>query len=76
MGINDKVLIINGSPRKNKNCSSIIKEIVKKLEENQINYKVLDIYKMNIEYCTACGAADKPEEKPAACGTACGASDK
>ena len=24
----------------------------------------------------ACGAADKPEEKPAACGTACGASDK
>ena len=21
----------------------------------------------------ACGAADKPEEKPAACGTACGA---
>ena len=59
MGINDKVLIINGSPRKNKNCSSIIKEIVKKLEENQINYKVLDIYKMNIEYCTACGACEK-----------------
>ena len=24
----------------------------------------------------ACGAADKPEEKPAACGTACGAGDK
>ena len=24
----------------------------------------------------ACGASDKPEEKPAACGTACGASDK
>ena len=24
----------------------------------------------------ACGAADKPKEKPAACGTACGASDK
>lgn len=24
----------------------------------------------------ACGAADKLEEKPAACGTACGASDK
>ncbi len=29
-GKNDKVLIINGSPRKNKNCSSIIKEITKK----------------------------------------------
>ena len=25
---------------------------------------------------TACGAADKQEEKPAACGTACGAADK
>lgn len=25
---------------------------------------------------SACGATDKPEEKPAACGSACGASDK
>jgi len=25
---------------------------------------------------TACGASDKPDEKPAAYGTACGASDK
>ncbi|HIU32176.1 MAG TPA: ACGX-repeat peptide, partial [Candidatus Caccousia avistercoris] len=25
---------------------------------------------------TACGAAGKPEEKPGACGTACGAGDK
>lgn len=25
---------------------------------------------------TACGASDKPEEKPTACGSACGASDK
>ena len=24
----------------------------------------------------ACGAGEKPAEKPAACGTACGASDK
>ncbi len=24
----------------------------------------------------ACGAGDKPEEKPAACGSSCGASDK
>ena len=24
----------------------------------------------------ACGTAGKPEEKPAACGTACGAADK
>ncbi|HCT91673.1 MAG TPA: ACGX-repeat peptide [Lachnospiraceae bacterium] len=25
---------------------------------------------------SACGASDKPEEKPVACGSACGASDK
>ena len=25
---------------------------------------------------TACGAGDKPSEKPAACGSACGAADK
>lgn len=25
---------------------------------------------------TACGAGDKPKEKPTACGSACGAGDK
>lgn len=31
----------------------------------------------NLSPSVACGAADKPaEEKPAACGAACGASDK
>lgn len=25
---------------------------------------------------SACGASDKPEEKPTACGSACGAGDK
>ena len=59
MGRNDKVLIINGSPRKSKNCHSVVKELVKKFEENEINYKVLDIYKMDIDYCTACGACEK-----------------
>ena len=49
MGRNDKVLIINGSPRKSKNCHSVVKELVKKFEENEINYKVLDIYK-NLAY--------------------------
>ena len=59
MGRNDKVLIISGCPRKNKNCHSVVKELVKKFEENEINYKVLDIYKMDIDYCTACGACEK-----------------
>lgn len=59
MGKSDKVLIINGSPRRNKNCHYVIKELIKKFEQNGINYKVLDIYKMNIDYCTACGACEK-----------------
>ena len=29
-----------------------------------------------VEKPTACGAGDKPAEKPAACGSACGAGDK
>lgn len=59
MGKSDKVLIINGSPRRNKNCHYVVKELINKFEQNGINYKVLDIYKMNIDYCTACGACEK-----------------
>ena len=54
MGKRDQILIINGSPRKSKNCSKIINNIVEKFQINNIEYEVLDIYKMNIDYCTAC----------------------
>ena len=54
-----KVLIINGSPRRSKNCSKIIENITNKLDENQINYEVLNIYKMNIDYCIACGYCER-----------------
>ena len=59
MDIESKILIINGSPRKSKNCSQIIKNITKKLDENDLNYEVLNSYKMNIDYCTACGYCDR-----------------
>lgn len=54
-----EILIINGSPRKNKNCFSISKEISSKLEENNITYEIFNIYDMNIEYCTACRFCEK-----------------
>lgn len=54
-----EILIINGSPRKNKNCFSVSKEISSKLEENNITYEIFNIYDMNIEYCTACGFCEK-----------------
>lgn len=57
--INPEVLIINGSPRKNKNCSSIINNIINNFKENDISFKVFNIYDMNIEYCTACGFCEK-----------------
>lgn len=59
MNKKNKILIINGSPRKNKNCSKIIESITKKLDENELNYEVLNIYKMNIDYCTACGYCER-----------------
>ena len=54
-----EVLIINGSPRKNKNCSYIIDSITNDFKKNNILYKVFNIYDMNIEYCTACGFCEK-----------------
>ena len=57
--INPEILIINGSPRKNKNCCNIISNIINKLEESNITYNVFNLYDMNIEYCTACGFCEK-----------------
>lgn len=54
-----EILIINGSPRKNKNCASIANEVIKKLTENNISFKLFNIYDMYIEYCTACGFCEK-----------------
>lgn len=54
-----EILIINGSPRKNKNCFSIISQIEKELNKNNLTYKIFNIYDMYIEYCTACGFCEK-----------------
>ena len=43
---NNHIIIINGSPRRSKNCSKIIENITKKLDENNIAYEVENIYKM------------------------------
>lgn len=56
---NIEVLIINASPRKNKNCFFISNIISSKLKERNINYKMFNIYDMNIEYCNACGFCEK-----------------
>ena len=42
MGRNDKLLIINGSPRKIKNCHSVVKELVKKF------ILILNLWKISV----------------------------
>ncbi|MGO1044219.1 flavodoxin family protein [Clostridioides difficile] len=54
-----EIIIINGSPRNNKNCSFIANEIKLKLEESGLSSKIFNIYDMDIEYCTACGFCNK-----------------
>lgn len=51
----EDILIINASPRKSKNCFNITKDISKILEEYNIEYKVFNLYEMNIDYCNDCG---------------------
>ena len=57
--MNTDILIINGSPRKNRKCFKISEEISNKLNQNNISNKIFNIYDMNIEYCTACGFCEK-----------------
>ena len=56
---NNHIIIINGSPRRSKKFNKIIENITKKLDENNIAYEVENIYKMNIDYCTACGYCER-----------------
>lgn len=54
-----EILIINGSPRKNKNCFKIANEVNNVLIENNLTSQIFNIYDMDIDYCTACGFCDK-----------------
>lgn len=53
------IVLVNASPRKNKNCFQI-KEIIKNmLAQKNIEYEIVNIWDMNISYCNACGYCDK-----------------
>ncbi len=51
-----KVLILNGSPRKNGNTSIAVNELVKTFEECGINTEVVQIGGKDIRGCAACGS--------------------
>lgn len=54
-----KVLIINGSPRKNGNTSVALREAEKLFESEGIDYETLQIGGMDIRGCIACGSCFK-----------------
>lgn len=58
MNVNDieKMLIINASPRNNGVCDQIVDKLIDEFAEYILlsKIKVLDVYDLNIEYCTNC----------------------
>ncbi|SHK03040.1 flavodoxin family protein [Tepidibacter formicigenes] len=52
-------LLINASPRKGKNCYQVLENVKNVLDDNNLKYKVLNIYDLSIEYCNACGYCEK-----------------
>ena len=56
-----KVLIINGSPRLNGNCSQLIKEITKVFDELNVKYEEIRVGDKNIRGCIACDYCMKNE---------------
>ncbi|SHH12704.1 flavodoxin family protein [Tepidibacter thalassicus] len=52
-------LIINASPRKGKNCYCVLENVKNILDDNNLKYRVIDIYDLNIDYCNACGYCEK-----------------
>ena len=49
-----RVLILNGSPRRNGNTSQMIKAFCEGLDKSNHSYDVIDVARMNIHGCLAC----------------------
>lgn len=54
-----KVLILNGSPRKNGNTALALSEMEKVFHENGIETEIVHIGNMDIRGCMACGSCSK-----------------
>ena len=54
-----KVLILNGSPRKNSNTMIGVNEMIKVFEKHGVETEVIDLGKKDIRGCTACGGCAK-----------------
>ena len=54
-----KVLILNGSPRTEGNTTIAIHEMEHVFEENGVEYETIQVGKMDIRGCAACGTCYK-----------------
>jgi multimeric flavodoxin WrbA len=55
-----KILVLNGSPKKNGTVASLLKFVTEPLSaENDIEW--IDVCKLNVKYCTACMACREKE---------------
>lgn len=54
-----KVLILNGSPRKEGNCAVAINEMTSVFEKEGIETEVINLGNKNVRGCVACGACAK-----------------
>ncbi len=55
-----KILVLNGSPRKNGTVASLLKSVTEPLSaEHDIEW--IDVCKLNVKYCTACMACREKE---------------
>ena len=60
---NQKVLIINGSPRKNGNCSCLIQTLAEGVNENGGISEIINLQELKIAPCNACDACRKNKTK-------------
>jgi len=60
---NQKVLIINGSPRKNGNCSILIQTLTEGVKENGGISETIRLQELKIAPCNACEACRKNKTK-------------
>ncbi len=55
-----KILVLNGSPRKSGTVASLLKAVTEPLSaEHEVEW--IDVYKLNMKYCTACMGCRKKE---------------
>ena len=50
-----KVILLNGSPRKNSNTLMVLKECAKAIEAEEVETEIISLKDKNIQSCIACG---------------------